>query len=105
MPTTVATGMREPRMQGTPPIWSGFTVTRENLIFDLNDNQSNSIQKRFRKPLMTLPAASPRLRSVGLSGRFGSSQELRHDISMDVGQAEESSLVLVGQPGVVQAHE
>src|SRR5438477_12997085 len=28
IPTTVATGMRSPRMQGTPPIWSAFTVIR-----------------------------------------------------------------------------
>jgi hypothetical protein len=32
IPITVATGIRKPRIQGTPPIWSGFTVTRVNLI-------------------------------------------------------------------------
>src|SRR5208337_4194946 len=33
MLTMVATGMRRPRIQGTPPIWRGFTVMRENFIF------------------------------------------------------------------------
>ena len=28
MPTTVATSIRRPRMQGRPPIWLGSTVTR-----------------------------------------------------------------------------
>src|SRR3972149_10775151 len=28
MPTAVATGMRSPRMQGTPPIWAASTVMR-----------------------------------------------------------------------------
>ncbi|EFC81764.1 hypothetical protein FrEUN1fDRAFT_5087 [Parafrankia sp. EUN1f] len=28
IPTTVATGMRNPRMQGTPLIYAGFTVMR-----------------------------------------------------------------------------
>src|SRR5712691_5513721 len=32
MPTTVARGMRRPRMQGTPPIWSARTVIRSNVI-------------------------------------------------------------------------
>jgi hypothetical protein len=32
IPTTVATGMRRPLMQGTPPIWRGSTVMRLNLV-------------------------------------------------------------------------
>src|ERR1700758_850390 len=32
IPTTVATGIRSPRMQGTPSIWPGSTVIRSNLI-------------------------------------------------------------------------
>ena len=32
IPTTVATGMRSPRMQGMPSIWLGLTVTRVNFI-------------------------------------------------------------------------
>ena len=32
MPTTVDTGIRSPRMHGTPPIWPGLTVTRSNRI-------------------------------------------------------------------------
>src|SRR5438309_592758 len=32
MPTTVATGMRRPRMHGTPPIWSARTVIRLKVI-------------------------------------------------------------------------
>jgi hypothetical protein len=32
MPTTVATGMRNPRMHGMPLIWSGLTVIRLNTV-------------------------------------------------------------------------
>src|SRR4051794_36073358 len=32
MPTTVATGMRSPRIQGMPPICLGFTVIRVKVI-------------------------------------------------------------------------
>jgi len=32
MSTTAETGTRRPRMQGTPPIWSGLTVIRVNVI-------------------------------------------------------------------------
>src|SRR5438552_19184197 len=32
MPTTLATGMRRPRMQATPPIWCGFTVILVNFM-------------------------------------------------------------------------
>ena len=32
MPTTVATGIRRPRMQGMPPIWSSLTVILTNVM-------------------------------------------------------------------------
>src|SRR5712691_3564707 len=40
IPTTVATGMRSPRMQGTPPICLGSTVIRVNFIGLLQQDSS-----------------------------------------------------------------
>src|SRR5262249_22822511 len=55
MPTTVATGMRKPRMHGTPPIWSGFTVMRENLIVGSPLGSDSSRESRVNDGSEHLP--------------------------------------------------
>src|SRR4051812_7982773 len=64
MPTTVATGMRRFRMHGTPPIWLGFTVMRENLIFrpPLYDEASEELSLSRADPVLFGPS---QLRELG----------------------------------------
>src|SRR5262249_51161279 len=45
IPTTVATGMRNPRMQGTPPICLAFVVIRVNLMAPPQEEKGGCLQR------------------------------------------------------------
>lgn len=55
IPTTVATGMRNPGIQGTPPIWFGLTVVLMNFICFTSFSYLGSIEWCIKCTLRLLP--------------------------------------------------
>ena len=68
-PTTVATGMRSPRMHGTPSIYLGLTVMRVNFMA-LSSKDSASKARLESHSTLTAARSIPRIAARNLAGIF-----------------------------------